>query len=336
MIPVRRAFLVLGCALATLLSVGQGSTLAVRRSIESGGNRLSAVRHLNSGRAPVSRPRVPYRRVCDEAVTSQSDRQKAVLYRKGCDRGSAMACALLGYAYETGAGVRSDRERAAALYRKSCDRDYAAGCGLLGVLYADGRGVPKDLRKAATFFQKSCDGGVSRACERLGKAFAAGLGVEKDAGRARGLLELACKGGDRDACAGSRPERAEVHDHTPRHGGVVGMAGSFHLEAVAESDGAVRLYVSDLARTPIPASSVRGTVTMSGADGAGSAVERRRVSLVAKGPALAAQGTWPRESTEVDARFDLRILGEPLGIDFTLRVVPPDRRGLERAVVSAR
>jgi len=28
-----------------------------------------------------------------------------------------------------------------------------------------------------------------------------------------------------------------VHDHTPHHGGVVGMAGDLHLEALAAPDG---------------------------------------------------------------------------------------------------
>src|SRR6266446_7008364 len=41
-----------------------------------------------------------------------------------------------------------------------------------------------------------------------------------------------------------------VHDHTPHHGGVVGMAGDLHLEALAAPDGRVRVYLTDFWRRP--------------------------------------------------------------------------------------
>src|SRR5262245_19789848 len=36
-----------------------------------------------------------------------------------------------------------------------------------------------------------------------------------------------------------------MHDHTPHHGGVVAMVGMIHLEARAERDGRVLLYLTD-------------------------------------------------------------------------------------------
>src|SRR5206468_13053869 len=49
-----------------------------------------------------------------------------------------------------------------------------------------------------------------------------------------------------------------VHDHTPHHGGVVGMAGDPHPEARAAPDGRVRVYLTDLRRRPLPAASTTG------------------------------------------------------------------------------
>lgn len=54
-----------------------------------------------------------------------------------------------------------------------------------------------------------------------------------------------------------------LHDHTPMHGGVVGMWGETHVELVREA-GAVRFFVSDARRAPITAG-VSGTATL-GAD----------------------------------------------------------------------
>jgi len=58
-----------------------------------------------------------------------------------------------------------------------------------------------------------------------------------------------------------------VHDHTPHHGGVVGMAGDLHLEALAAPDGRVRVYLTDFWRRPLPAASATGTVTLELTDG---------------------------------------------------------------------
>ena len=47
------------------------------------------------------------------------------------------------------------------------------------------------------------------------------------------------------------PEPVRMHDHTPKHGGAVSMAGGVHFEVVADPDGRVRVYVSDRRRRPL-------------------------------------------------------------------------------------
>lgn len=58
-----------------------------------------------------------------------------------------------------------------------------------------------------------------------------------------------------------------IHDHTPHHGGVVGMVGMTHIEARAWRDGRVRVYLTDRFRRPLPLDGVQGTVTVALPDG---------------------------------------------------------------------
>src|SRR5206468_5843721 len=106
-----------------------------------------------------------------------------------------------------------------------------------------------------------------------------------------------------------------VHDHTPHHGGVVGMAGDLHLEALAAPDGRVRVYLTDFWRRPLPAASASatGTVTLELADG------DRTLSLAAAGDALEASGP-ALPGPEVTARFALGVGGKPVEMDFVLPV----------------
>src|SRR5207249_3361643 len=84
--------------------------------------------------------------------------------------------------------------------------------------------------------------------------------------------------------SGGRPG---IHDHTPHHGGVVGMVGLLHLEAVAARDGLVRVYLTDVWRRPLPLAGVQGRVTI-GLPGASSelALVAGEDALEAKGPPL--------------------------------------------------
>ncbi|MEW6272997.1 MAG: hypothetical protein AB1689_27280 [Thermodesulfobacteriota bacterium] len=112
-----------------------------------------------------------------------------------------------------------------------------------------------------------------------------------------------------------------MHDHTPRHGGVVGMAGTRHVEGVALRDGVLRFYLTDFARTPLPLDGVRGTATVRGAG-----IDEQRLDLTARDGALEARGA-PFAGDLVDVRLEARLPGERLLIDFTLPVTPPGAAG---------
>jgi hypothetical protein len=114
-----------------------------------------------------------------------------------------------------------------------------------------------------------------------------------------------------------RVDEVMVHDHAPRHGGVVGMAGTRHVEVVLGRD-SVRVYLSDLHRTPLSLDRAAGTVTLRDA----AAPETpRTVKLARRGDALEAPVPKLGGAT-VDARVDLTTSGGPVLIEFTLPVTP--------------
>jgi WD40 repeat protein/Cu/Ag efflux protein CusF len=112
---------------------------------------------------------------------------------------------------------------------------------------------------------------------------------------------------------GARVPAPGVHDHTPHHGGVVGMSGQIHLEAHAAPDGRIRLWVSDLWRYPIPPARAAGSVTLELSAGDVD------LPLRATDDALAAAGA-PLAARDVTAHFALTVDGAPVEMDFLLPV----------------
>lgn len=108
------------------------------------------------------------------------------------------------------------------------------------------------------------------------------------------------------------PDEVLVHDHAPRHGGVVGMAGTRHVEVVLARD-QLRVYPSDLHRMPLVLDHISGTVLVR--DGQ---IEHRR-TLARQGEGLVAQLPKLR-GPAVDVRVELTTPTEPLLIEFTLPV----------------
>jgi hypothetical protein len=89
----------------------------------------------------------------------QDQAKGVVLFTKGCDGGSALACFNLGQAYEKGQGVTADPARAAALFHRFCDPDsfLADACNELGSMYRFGSGINQDLVLASKYLKKACD-----------------------------------------------------------------------------------------------------------------------------------------------------------------------------------
>ena len=104
-----------------------------------------------------------------------------------------------------------------------------------------------------------------------------------------------------------------VHDHTPHHGGVVGMVGDRHVEALALADGTIRVYLTDRWRVPLSLDDAGGSVTIGEGDGA------KAFELSRAGQRLQARTTALATPT-VATRVDLRVANEPVSIDFVLPV----------------
>ena len=115
--------------------------------------------------------------------------------------------------------------------------------------------------------------------------------------------------------AAHQADEVMVHDHTPRHGGVVGMAGTRHVEVVLGAS-TIRVYLSDLHRAPLALDGVSGTATLRDA---ASPQTPRTVKLARKGDAL--EAPLPKlDGPTVDARVDLATGSGPVLIEFTLPI----------------
>jgi Cu/Ag efflux protein CusF len=102
-----------------------------------------------------------------------------------------------------------------------------------------------------------------------------------------------------------------VHDHSPHHGGIVGMSGKLHLEALARPDGTVRVYLTDFYRKPLPLDGVSGRVTLELPAG------DRVLALALADDALEAKGA-SLGNAELTAHVELSVDGQPVEMDFLL------------------
>lgn len=106
-----------------------------------------------------------------------------------------------------------------------------------------------------------------------------------------------------------------VHDHAPRHGGVVGMAGQSHVEIVLAGN-VLRVYLSDLHRAPLSLNGVTGEVVLRNPNDPSSSTTLR---LNRGGDAL--EAPLPTlDGPTVDVRVELTTASGPLLIEFTLPV----------------
>jgi TPR repeat protein len=142
--------------------------------------------------------------------------RRAAKYREACDFGSATGCTNLGYLYENGRGVKTDKPQAVALYQRGCDGTMCqssnlGGCVNVGRAYRDGLGVAVDEPRAAAIFQDACDRKLdpddihaaengSHACSLLGGLYIAGDGIPKDLPKGLALSQLGCERGDSWGC----------------------------------------------------------------------------------------------------------------------------------------
>ena len=106
-----------------------------------------------------------------------------------------------------------------------------------------------------------------------------------------------------------------LHDQTPRHGGVVALAGALHVEAAATPNGEIRFWLTDEARAEMPLAGASGSVQIELPGGA-----RRTLQLAARAGALVAAGP-PLDGDEVRVQLELRRDAGPVDLAFVLPLV---------------
>lgn len=145
-----------------------------------------------------------------------------------CDKGNPQSCALAGYMYEKGEGVKEDEKKAFAAYKKACDNGELDGCTGLGYILSKADD-PEQQRQSIGVLRQACERGSGRACSGLGqqarirrdwegayKEFDRGcrlgytrgcyyagyalIRLDRDADKALALMERACYGGDERGC----------------------------------------------------------------------------------------------------------------------------------------
>lgn len=113
-----------------------------------------------------------------------------------------------------------------------------------------------------------------------------------------------------------------VHDHTSRHGGVVAMSGSYHVEALVQRDGLLRFWVTDFARAPVSLDGVRARAVVKRPAGAPD-----EVPLTLRDGALEARTSPLPDQTDAEVRFEATLPdrsddARELLVDFTLPIAP--------------
>jgi TPR repeat protein len=126
--------------------------------------------------------------------------------QRGCELGSAVACAAWGGSFLFGVGVPRDPEKAIPYLKTGCDAGDRWGCHALCQELAKGRDVPKDeaaarpvCERAFSLFTRSCAQGYGDDCHNLASYYKDGLGVTADEDKAR-ELELGSDEPLRSAC----------------------------------------------------------------------------------------------------------------------------------------
>mgnify|MGYP002350490612 CR=1 FL=1 len=83
-------------------------------------------------------------------------RHAAILFKRAADRGSMPAQMMLGYLYDTGAGVSRSREKALAWYGRAARRGDATAAANIGSIFAK----EGNKRSALRWFMRAVDQGL--------------------------------------------------------------------------------------------------------------------------------------------------------------------------------
>lgn len=123
------------------------------------------------------------------------------LFQRLCDAKHGASCVNLGFLYDNGLGIKTDKEKALKYYEQGCDLNVSLGCKNLGLAYFKGDGVIEhDFKKASIWFERGCGLMDGFCCANLGYQYENGDGLEKNLELAKKFYTLGCKFFDAQAC----------------------------------------------------------------------------------------------------------------------------------------
>ncbi len=146
---------------------------------------------------------------------SAEDTDRALRFiEDGCVTGAyPQACALLGFAHETGRGRPVDRALALQLYMRCPPENLFACKGIARIALADG--VNADLFRIAPTLRGAADAGDPESCWYLAFMHHLGRGVPASDDEARRFFARACSLGYQHACALATQSNLPDYSHPP-------------------------------------------------------------------------------------------------------------------------
>ena len=134
----------------------------------------------------------------EDGIGVASDKTEAVRwYRKAVDRSHIKAMLKLAWLYQTGSGTAKNLPEAFRLYRRAADKGNAAAMFNVGIFYQNARGVARSLTQAALWYQSAAAKGETSAMASLASLYDRGEGVAKNPARAADLIYKSLAGGSR-------------------------------------------------------------------------------------------------------------------------------------------
>jgi TPR repeat protein len=111
------------------------------------------------------------------------------LFRSAAERGDPTAAGALGYAYDVGQGIRSDRALALKWYRRAARMGDTTAASNIATVYRD----KGDLRRAHQWLLRTVEMGDGCAAVTAGYGYLYGIGVRRDLSSARRMFRRALR-----------------------------------------------------------------------------------------------------------------------------------------------
>lgn len=124
----------------------------------------------------------------------QDDKSDVALLGEACEGGDGRKCNNLGFRYDRGIGVETDKKKALELYKKACELKDNVGCNNAGIFLEKGEADHVDPAAAASAYVQSCELDNPYGCTNAGRVYWEAKGVSKDEDRALGYYRKGCDG----------------------------------------------------------------------------------------------------------------------------------------------